>query len=43
MNDRERRFGERLARDIEQVLGVGIAIDDIATRLRVLLGEGEQR
>ena len=30
MNDAEERFAERLAEDLERVLGVGIAIDDIA-------------
>ena len=29
MNDAEVRFAERLAIDLEQVLGAGIAIDDI--------------
>lgn len=29
MNEAEERFAERLAEDIERVLGVGIAIDDI--------------
>jgi hypothetical protein len=29
MNDAEERFAERLAVDLEQVLGAGIAIDDI--------------
>ena len=29
MNDAEERFAERLADDIERVLGVGIAIGDI--------------
>ena len=29
MNDAEGRFAERLAIDLEQVLGAGIAIDDV--------------
>jgi hypothetical protein len=29
MNEAEERFAERLAQDIERVLGVGIVIDDI--------------
>ena len=29
MNDAEERFAERLAEDLEHVLGVGIAIDDL--------------
>ena len=29
MNDAEERFAERLSQDIERVLGVGIAIDDV--------------
>lgn len=29
MNDAEERFAERLAEDLERVLGVGIAIDDL--------------
>jgi hypothetical protein len=29
MNDAETRFAERLAADLEEVLGAGIAIDDI--------------
>ena len=29
MNDAEERFARRLAIDVEQVLGAGIAIDDI--------------
>jgi hypothetical protein len=29
MNDAEERFAERLAVDLEKVLGAGIAIDDI--------------
>lgn len=29
MNDAEERFAARLAEDLERVLGVGIAIDDI--------------
>jgi hypothetical protein len=29
MNDAEERFAERLAEDLERVLGVGIAIDDV--------------
>jgi hypothetical protein len=29
VNDAEAAFGERLAEDLERVLGVGIAIDDI--------------
>ena len=29
MNDAEERFAERLAQDLERVLGVGIAVDDI--------------
>ena len=29
MNDAEERFAERLAQDLERVLGAGIAIDDI--------------
>jgi hypothetical protein len=33
MNDAEERFAERLAEDIERVLGIGIAIGDIELRL----------
>jgi hypothetical protein len=29
MNDAEERFAQRLAEDIERVLGVGIAVDDV--------------
>ena len=29
MNDAEERFAERLGEDLERVLGIGIAIDDI--------------
>jgi len=29
MNDAEERFAERLAEDLDRVLGVGLAIDDI--------------
>jgi hypothetical protein len=29
MNDAEERFAERLAADLEHVLGAGIAIDDV--------------
>jgi hypothetical protein len=29
MNDAEARFAERLAADLDQVLGVGIVIDDL--------------
>ena len=29
MNDAETRFAERLAEDLDHVLGVGIAIDDL--------------
>lgn len=29
MNDAEARFAERLAEDLEQVLGAGIAVDDV--------------
>jgi hypothetical protein len=29
MNDAEERFAERLATDLEQVLGAGLAVDDI--------------
>ena len=29
MNDAEQRFAERLAEDLAQVLGAGIAVDDI--------------
>jgi hypothetical protein len=29
MNDAEERFAERVAEDLERVLGAGIAIDDI--------------
>lgn len=29
MNDAEARFADRLAEDLDRVLGVGIAIDDI--------------
>ena len=29
MNDAEERFAERLAEDLERVLGAGIAVDDI--------------
>ena len=34
MNDAEERFAERLADDIERVLGVGIAIGDIELDVR---------
>jgi hypothetical protein len=37
MNDAEERFAERLSTDLEQVLGVGIAIDDVELRA----GDGE--
>jgi hypothetical protein len=48
MNDAEDRFAERLAVDLEQVLGAGIAVDDIelassgdeATARATLLVEG---
>lgn len=33
MNDAEIRFAERLAVDLEQVLGAGIAIDDVELTL----------
>jgi hypothetical protein len=36
MNDAEERFAERLAEDLERVLGVGIAIDDV----QLEVGEG---
>jgi hypothetical protein len=29
MNDAEERFAERLAEDLDRVLGIGIAIDDV--------------
>ncbi|HEX5824427.1 MAG TPA: hypothetical protein VFY18_08230 [Candidatus Limnocylindrales bacterium] len=29
MNDAEERFAERLAEDLQRVLGVGLAVDDI--------------
>jgi len=29
MNDAEQRFAERLAEDLDRVLGIGIAIDDV--------------
>jgi hypothetical protein len=29
MNDAEERFAERLATDLDQVLGAGLAVDDI--------------
>jgi hypothetical protein len=29
MNDAEERFAERLSKDLEQVLGAGLAVDDI--------------
>jgi hypothetical protein len=29
VNEAEERFAERLARDLEHVLGVGIAVDDV--------------
>jgi hypothetical protein len=29
MNDAEERFAEKLGADLEQVLGIGIAIDDL--------------
>jgi hypothetical protein len=34
MTDAEERFAERLADDVQRVLGVGIAIDDIQLDLR---------
>jgi hypothetical protein len=34
MNDAEMRFAERLALDLEQVLGAGIAIDDVELTVR---------
>jgi hypothetical protein len=37
MNDSEQRFAERLASDLEQVLGAGIAIDDV----ELTAGDGE--
>lgn len=36
MNDAEERFAERLAEDLDRVLGVGIAIDD----LELSVGDG---
>ena len=39
MNDAEERFAERLAEDLERVLGIGIAIDD----LTLAIGEGTAR
>lgn len=36
MNDAEERFADRLAEDIERVLGVGIAIDEV----EVHVGDG---
>ena len=32
MNDAEQRFAERLAEDLAQVLGAGVAVDDIEIR-----------
>jgi hypothetical protein len=50
MNDAEERFAARLAEDLERVLGVGIAIDDVdleiagdgAARVRATLLLGER-
>jgi hypothetical protein len=39
MNDAEAQFAERLAVDLERVLGAGIAIDD----LELSTGDGEAR
>ena len=39
MNDAEERFAERLAEDLERVLGAGIAIDDVDLHV----GDGEAR
>jgi hypothetical protein len=39
MNDAEERFAERLAEDLERVLGVGIAIDDVD----VQVGDGSAK
>jgi hypothetical protein len=39
VNDAEERFAERLAQDLERVLGAGIAIDDLA----LIVSEGESR
>ena len=39
MTDAEERFAERLADDVERVLGVGIAIDDVDLRVH----DGEAR
>jgi hypothetical protein len=33
MNDAENRFAERLAEDLDRVLGAGIAIDDVELSL----------
>jgi hypothetical protein len=37
VNDAEERFAERLAEDLERVLGAGIAIDDVDLHV----GDGE--
>lgn len=37
MNDAEERFAERLAEDLDRVLGAGIAIDDVDLHV----GDGE--
>ena len=39
MTDAEERFAERLAEDVERVLGVGIVLDDVDLRV----GDGEAR
>jgi hypothetical protein len=39
VNDAEERFAERLAEDLERVLGAGIAIDDVDLHV----GDGEAR
>jgi hypothetical protein len=33
MNEAEERFAQRLAEDIERVLGIGIAVDDVELRV----------
>jgi hypothetical protein len=38
VNDAEERFAERLAEDLERVLGVGIAVEDVELEA----GEGER-
>ena len=41
MNDAEERFAERLAQDLDRVLGAGIAIDDV--ELSTAAGESRVR